>query len=104
MPGSGGRPKPKHFNRVMRDALLTAGEKATGGNASGEPDTPAPVPAAASGAVPQATAVDAAEGAAAVAYSLIPTRRLHWGRLWMSRHPPPSQRPNVAARVPETRD
>ncbi len=67
MPGAGGRPKPKHFNRVMREALLTADEKADGSVTSGEPGPLEPVQAAASGAVQQATAVDAAEGAAAVA-------------------------------------
>ncbi len=61
---AGGRPKPKHFKRVMCNALLTAGEKAAGGNESCETDTPTPAVAAASGAVPPATVVDAAAGPA----------------------------------------
>ncbi len=61
MPCAGGRPQPKHFNHV-----ITEDEKTYGGDTSGEPGPPALVTAAASGAVLQATAGDAAEGAAAV--------------------------------------
>jgi hypothetical protein len=61
------------LKHVMHNALLTPGEKAAGGNESGETNPPAPALVAASGAVPQATVVDAAAGpaeeAVAVAYS-----------------------------------
>ncbi len=60
MIGAGGRPKPKHFRRVMCEALLTAGSQAAGGNESGETDPPAPAAVVASGSVLPATVVEAA--------------------------------------------
>jgi hypothetical protein len=62
MSGTCRRPKPKHFKRLMRDAMETAGVMAAGG---GEASTTDPPPVAAAEAVTSALA--AAPAAAAVA-------------------------------------
>ena len=78
MSGAGGRPKPKHFKRVMRNAPLAAGDTS---------DPPVPTAAAASDPAPAAEAVDAEAAPAAVAAAAVES---------------PRPRPSVAARVPSS--